>query len=243
MVGVTGSIPVARTILTFIGSFTSRAMAHQRRWFLALIVLLAFAGVAAAYWAFDGVISAEALEARIASLGVWAPVGFVLLYGIATVVMVPGSIFDLAGGALFGPYFGSVLNLAGGSLGASLAFLVARYIARDWVEARAGRRTKGIVRNVDADGWQFVAFVRLVPIFPYNVLNYLLGLTHIPFHHYLLATIVFMAPSTFIYTWIGVAGREAIAGNANNLRYALLALGLLAVMLMLPRFYKRWKKR
>jgi uncharacterized membrane protein YdjX (TVP38/TMEM64 family) len=243
MVGVTGSIPVARTILTFIVSITSRAMAHQRRWFLALIVLLVIAGIAAAYWAFDGVISAEALEVRIASLGVWAPVGFVLLYGIATVVMVPGSIFDLVGGALFGPYFGSALNLAGGSLGASLAFLVARYIARDWVEARAGRRTKGIVRNVDADGWQFVAFVRLVPVFPYNVLNYLLGLTHIPFHHYLLATIVFMAPSTFIYTWIGVAGREAIAGNVNNLRYALLALGLLAVMLMLPRFYKRWKKR
>lgn len=217
-------------------------MAHQRRWFLALIVLLVLAGAAAVYWAFDGVITAEALEARVASLGVWAPVGFVLLYGIATVAMVPGSVFDLVGGALFGPYLGSALNLAGGSLGAALAFLVARYIARDWVEARGGRRTKSIVKNVDADGWQFVAFVRLVPVFPYNVLNYLLGLTHIPFHHYLLATIVFMAPSTVIYTWIGVAGREAIAGDANNLRYALLALGLLAVMLMLPRFYKRWKK-
>lgn len=217
-------------------------MAHPRRWFLALIVLLVFAGAAAAYWAFDGVITAEALEAKIASLGVWAPVGFVLLYAIATVAMVPGSIFDLAGGALFGPYFGSALNLAGGSLGASLAFLVARYIARDWVEARAGRRTKSIVKSVDADGWQFVAFVRLVPIFPYNVMNYLLGLTHIPFAQYLFATLVFMAPSTFIYTWIGVAGREAIAGDANNLRYALLALGLLAVMLMVPRFYKRMRR-
>ena len=217
-------------------------MAHPRRWLLALIVLLVFAGAAAAYWAFDGVITAEALEARIASFGVWAPVGFVLLYGIATVAMVPGSIFDLVGGALFGPYFGSALNLAGGSLGASLAFLVARYIARDWVEARAGRRTRSIVNSVDADGWQFVAFVRIVPIFPYNVMNYLLGLTHIPFAQYLVATLVFMAPSTFVYTWIGVAGREAIAGDANNLRYALLALGLLAVMLMVPRFYKRMRR-
>ena len=156
--------------------------------------------------------------------------------------MVPGSIFDLVGGALFGPYLGSALNLAGGSLGAALAFLVARYLARDWVEARAGPRTKSIVSSVDTDGWRFVAFVRLVPVFPYNVMNYLLGLTHIPFHHYILSTIVFMAPSTFVYTWIGVAGREAIAGDANNLRYALLALGLLAVMLMVPRFYKRWRK-
>ena len=218
-------------------------MAHPRRWFIALIVLLVIGGGAAAVWAFDGVISADALAARVASLGVWAPVGFVLLYGVATIVMVPGSIFDLAGGALFGPYLGSVLNLTGGSLGAALAFLVGRYLARDWVEARAGRRTRGIMRSVDTDGWQFVAFVRLVPIFPYNVMNYLLGLTRIPFHHYVLATIVFMAPSTVVYTYIGVAGREAIAGDTNNLRYALLALGLLAVMLMLPRFYKRWRRR
>ena len=218
-------------------------MAHPRRWFIALIVLLVIGGGAAAVWAFDGVISADALVARVASLGVWAPVGFVLLYGVATIVMVPGSIFDLAGGALFGPYLGSALNLTGGSLGAALAFLVGRYLARDWVEARAGRRTRGIMRSVDTDGWQFVAFVRLVPIFPYNVMNYLLGLTRIPFHHYVLATIVFMAPSTVVYTYIGVAGREAIAGDTNNLRYALLALGLLAVMLMLPRFYKRWRRR
>jgi uncharacterized membrane protein YdjX (TVP38/TMEM64 family) len=217
-------------------------MAHSRRWFLALLIVLVMAGFAAAAWAFDGVITAEALQARIATLGVWAPVGFVLLYGIATVAMVPGSIFDLIGGALFGPYLGSALNLAGGSLGAALAFLVGRYLARDWVEARAGPRTKSIVSSVDTDGWRFVAFVRLVPVFPYNVMNYLLGLTHIPFTHYIVATIVFMAPSTFVYTWIGVAGREAIAGDANNLRYALLALGLLAVMLMLPRFYKRYRR-
>src|SRR5664279_5123370 len=113
------------------------AMAHPRRWFIALIALLVIGGGAAAAWAFDGVISAEALVARVASLGVWAPVGFVLLYGVATIIMVPGSIFDLAGGALFGPYLGSALNLTGGSLGAALAFLVGRYLARDWVEARA----------------------------------------------------------------------------------------------------------
>ena len=205
------------------------------------MILLVIGGGAAALWALDGAISVEGLVARVAGLGIWAPVGFVVLYGIATVVMIPGSIFDLAGGALFGPYLGSALNLAGGSLGAALAFLVGRYLARDWVEARAGPRTQGIMRSVDADGWRFVAFVRLVPIFPYNVMNYLLGLTRIPFHHYVFATVVFMAPSTVVYTWIGVAGREAIAGDANNLRYALLALGLLAVMLMLPRFYKRWR--
>ncbi len=204
--------------------------------------MLVFAGGAALVWSYDGAINEQSLEAWVASLGVWAPVGFVLLYGIATVAMIPGSIFDLTGGALFGVYLGSVLNLMGGTLGASLAFLIARYIARDWVEARAGRRTKGVMHSVDEDGWRFVAFVRLVPIFPYNVFNYLLGLTRIPFHHYVLATVVFMAPSTLVYTWIGVASREAIAGDTDNLYYALLALGLLAVMLMLPRIYKRMRR-
>ena len=218
-------------------------MAHPRRWLAALVVLLVFASGAAAVWAFDGHMSAEALVAWVASLGLWAPVGFVALYAVSTVAMIPGSIFDLAGGALFGPFFGGFLNLLGATFGSVLAFLIARYLARDWVELRAGRRTKSIMRSVDHDGWQFVALVRLVPIFPYTVMNYLLGLTRIPFHHYVLATVVFMAPSTAVYTYIGVASREAIAGDTDNIRYAFLALGLLALMLMLPRFYKRWRRR
>ena len=217
-------------------------MAHFRRGFLALLVLFAAAVIAGAIWALDGHLTAEAVEAFVAGLGLWAPVGFVVIYGLATVAMVPGSIFDLTGGALFGPYLGTLFNLAGGSLGAALAFLVARYIARDWVETRAGPRTKGTMQSVEADGWKFVAFVRLVPIFPYNVLNYLLGLTRIPFHHYMFATIVFMSPSTVVYTWIGHASRQAIAGDSDNLRYGLLALGLIAVLLALPRFYKRYRR-
>jgi uncharacterized membrane protein YdjX (TVP38/TMEM64 family) len=95
------------------------------------------------------------------------------------------------------------------------------------------------MQSVDADGWKFVAFVRIVPIFPYNVVNYLLGLTHIPFHQYMLATIIVMSPATVVYTYIGHASRQAIAGNTDNLRYALLALGLLAVLLVLPRIYNK----
>ena len=245
MEGVTGSIPVAPTIhlAEFSHAPTHRDMTQPRRWLLVVVALLVLAGGAAGVWVFNGTLTAEALVAWTAGLGVLAPIGFVLLYGIATVAMVPGSIFDLAGGALFGPYLGTLLDLAGGSLGAALAFLVARYIAGDWVERRGGRRTQAIMRSVEADGWQFVAFVSLVPIFPYNVMNYLLGLTRIPFHQYMLATVVFMAPSTVVYTWIGFVGREAIAGDTDNLRYALLALGLLATLFFLPYFYKRRLRR
>ena len=218
-------------------------MTRHRRWLLALIVLLAVAGGLSLFWLFDGATNVDGVRARISSLGDWAPVGFILLYAIATVAMIPGGLFDLVGGVLFGPVWGSLINLAGGTLGAALAFLVARYQAADWVERRAGPRMQRVIRSVEKDGWQFVAFVRLVPIFPYNVVNYLLGVTRIPFHRYILATLVFMAPSTVAYTWIGHAGREAVAGETDNIRYALFALALIAIVIMAPRFYKRFRRK
>jgi uncharacterized membrane protein YdjX (TVP38/TMEM64 family) len=214
-------------------------MTHPRRWLIAAVVLLFVASAAAGLWVFNGTISARAVETWVASLGVWAPIGFVLLYGIASVALVPGGVFDLAGGALFGPVYGSLIDLAGATLGAALSFLVARYLAQEWVQLRSGPRLQAVMRSVDEDGWQFVAFVRLVPIFPYSVMNYLLGLTRIPFHQYMIATVIFMLPSTIVYTWIGHAGREAIAGDTDNLWYGLLGLGLLATMIFLPRLYKR----
>ncbi len=217
-------------------------MANPRRWLLVAIALLAFAGVAAGIWGINGGITADALQARIAGLGIWAPIGFVALYSISTVAVIPGGIFDLVGGAVFGPFYGSLLDLAGGTIGAALTFLVARYVARDWLEARAGPRLQGVMRNVDAEGWRFVAFVRLVPIFPYAIVNYLFGLTRIRFHHYVLATIVFMAPSTVAYTWLGYASRQVMEGDTHQVRYALVALALLGVLLFVPRFSKRFRR-
>jgi uncharacterized membrane protein YdjX (TVP38/TMEM64 family) len=218
-------------------------MPHPRRWFLGIFALLVAAGAAAGVWAFHGGTDAAALHAWIAGFGVWAPIGYVVLYSVATVVMVPGGIFDVLGGALFGPYLGSLVDLAGGSIGAALAFLVARYLVRDWVESRAGPRLQRIMRSVDAEGWRFVAFLRLVPIFPYNVVNFLLGVTRVPFLHYVFATVVFMLPSTIAYTWIGYAGRELMAGQSDQIRYALGALGVFGALFFLPRFVKRLRRR
>ena len=243
MVGVTGSIPVAPTMNSreFFHQ-PHKTMANPRRWLLVAIALLAFTGVAVAVWGINGGITADALKIWIAGLGIWAPIGFVALYSVSTVAMIPGGIFDLVGGAVFGPYLGTLLDLIGGSLGAVLAFLVARYVARDWLEARAGPRLQGVMRQVDAEGWRFVAFVRLVPIFPYNIVNYLFGLTRIPFHHYVLATVVFMAPSTVAYTWLGYASRQVVEGDTHQIRYALMALALLAVLIFVPRFFMRFRK-
>ncbi len=200
------------------------------------LVLAAMAGWAVLH---RDQINLTTLDAWLASLGPWAPVGHMMLFALGTVAFVPGVVFSLAGGALFGPLWGSLWNLAGATLGATLAFLVARYIAGEWVARKAGGLLKRMIDGVDAEGWRFVAFVRLVPLFPFNLSNYALGLTRIPLREYVIATLLCMAPGAVAYTWLGHAGRGALSGEASSVRYGLLGLGLLAAIAVLPRLIRR----
>ena len=178
---------------------------------------------------------AVALEAWINDAGVLAPIVFMLIYALATVLFLPGSVITLAGGALFGPVLGTFYNLTGATLGAVLAFLISRYLASDWIADKAGGRVRQLINGVEGEGWRFVAFVRLVPLFPFNLLNYALGLTKIRLLHYLIASYVFMLPGTIAYTYLGYAGREAIGGGEGLIQKILIALALLAVVAFLPR--------
>ncbi|OYV75748.1 MAG: sulfurtransferase [Chromatiales bacterium 21-64-14] len=200
------------------------------------------AGIAAAI-AYRGRFDATALEAWIRAAGVGAPVLFMAVYALGTVLFLPGSVLTLAGGALFGPVLGTLYNLAGATLGATLAFLVARSLGAAWVERKAGARLQRLQRGVAAEGWRFVAFVRLVPLFPFNLLNYALGLTRIRLTTYVLASYLFMLPGALAYTYLGYAGREAVTGGAGMIRKGLLALSLLALVAFLPRLIGRLRKR
>ncbi len=133
------------------------------------------------------------------SLGVWGPVVFILGYAVAAVAFVPGSLLTLAAGAIFGLAKGTIYTLIGATLGASAAFLVARYVARGAIERRiAGNaRFAAIDRAVGREGFKIVALLRLSPIFPFNLLNYSLGLTKVGFLPYLLASIA-MLPGTVL---------------------------------------------
>jgi uncharacterized membrane protein YdjX (TVP38/TMEM64 family)/rhodanese-related sulfurtransferase len=182
------------------------------------------------------------LDAWLASLGAWAPVAYVMLYALATVAFVPGVVFSLAGGALFGPLWGTLWNLTGATSGAILAFLVARYIAGDWVARKAGGLLKRLMDGIDAEGWRFIAFIRLVPLFPFNLSNYALGLTRIPLQQYAITTLVCMIPGAVAYTWLGHAGRGALSGDAGAVRYGLFGLGLLAAIALLPRLIGRLRR-
>ncbi len=207
----------------------------------ALVLVLAIGIGLAVYY--RGVVNVEAVEAWVAAAGIWAPLLFMLAYVVATVFFLPGLVFTIAGGALFGPVFGTIYSLTGATVGAVAAFLVSRYVAGDWVREKAGGRLNKLMEGVADEGWRFVAFVRLVPLFPFNLLNYALGLTPIRLLSYALATFVFMLPGAAAYTYVGFAGREALAGGESVIRHVLLALALLAAVAFLPRIVKAVRKK
>jgi uncharacterized membrane protein YdjX (TVP38/TMEM64 family) len=178
-------------------------------------------------------------------LGVWGPVVFIAGYAAAVVAFVPGSLLTLAAGAIFGLGEGVVYVFVAATIGASAAFLVARHLVRVPFERRlAGNaRFAAIDRAIGAEGRRIVFLLRLSPLFPFNLLNYALGLTRVRFVDYFLASIG-MIPGTLLYVYYGkLAGDVAtLAGGAAVEKgtgyYVVLALGLAAtavVVLLVSR--------
>lgn len=171
------------------------------------------------------------------SLGAAGPIAFIVGYIVATVAFVPGSLLTLAAGAIFGLARGTAWVLIGATLGAAAAFLVARYVARGAVEKRltgSGRFT-AIDRAIGRKGLRIVALLRLSPVFPFNLMNYALGLTRVRFRDYLLASPA-MLPGTLLYVYYGrVVGdvAELAAGtqpDRDPAYWTMLAVGLIATI-------------
>lgn len=170
-------------------------------------------------------------------LGVWGPVVFILGYAVATVAFIPGSLLTLAAGAIFGLLYGTIYVFIGASLGACAAFLVSRYLARGFVEKRIESNAKfaAIDGAVGKEGRKIVFLLRLSPIFPFNLLNYGLGLTKVRFVDYAIAC-VGMLPGTFLYVYYGklIGDVAAVAGGAEVERgagyWVVLVLGILATV-------------
>ena len=206
-----------------------------------ILLLIITSGIVTAL-AFRDQLSVEQLTGWVRQLGWLAPLVFIACYAIATVFFLPGLLFTLAGGVLFGPLYGTLYNLVGATIGATLAFLTARYIAYDWVTQRTGNRLQQLVKGVEEEGWRFVAFVRLVPLFPFNLLNYALGLTRLRLSHYIITSFIFMAPGGAAYTYLGYAGREVAGGGEDFIKKALLALAVIATIAFASRILMRIRR-
>lgn len=162
---------------------------------------------------------------------------FIVGYALAVVAFVPGSLLTLAGGAIFGLAQGVAVVFTAATLGAALAFLVGRYLARPTVEGWIAKtpRFAAVDRAIGARGGRIVFLLRLSPAFPFTLLNYALGLTRVPFREYLLAS-VGMLPGTVLYVYYGkVAGEVAalasgVPSERGAAEYAVLGLGLVATV-------------
>jgi len=170
-------------------------------------------------------------------LGFWGPVVFIAAYTVAVVAFVPASILTLGAGAIFGVVEGVLYVFVAATGGACLAFLISRYVARAAVERRVAgnQRFAAIDRAVGAEGRKIVFLLRLSPVFPFNLLNYGLGLTRVRFTDYFAAS-VGMIPGTFLYVYSGKLAGDvaALAGGAGVARgpgyYAFWIVGLLATV-------------
>src|SRR5437879_5292405 len=169
----------------------------------------------------------------IAKLGPWGPVIFVGLYVVATVLFIPGSVLTLGAGAVFGLALGSVCVFISATLGATAAFLVGRYLARDAIARKIEKneRFATIDRAVADEGWKIVFLTRLSPVFPFTLLNCAFGLTRVKLSHYVLASWIGMMPGTVMYVYlgslvnVGAGHRQRTTGE-----WVLYGVGLLAAV-------------
>ena len=175
----------------------------------------------------------RSLSESIDSLGVWGPIALILVYTIATVAWIPGSVITLGAAAVFGFGWGLLWITIGANLGANLAFLIGRYLARDAIAARieGNPRFEAIDQAVSHEGWKVVGLTRLSPVFPFNLLNYAFGLTNVRWIEYSVATLFGMLPGTVLYVYVGSLGKLAAEQKtASVTKWILLVIGLLATI-------------
>lgn len=177
----------------------------------------------------------KSLQEWLAGLGVWGPFVFVAIYVGAVLLLLPGSALTMAAGALFGLIWGTLVVLLAATTAAALGFLIARGVGREWLirKMRHSPRFTALDRAIGEGGWKIVALLRLSPAVPFNVQNYIYGLTRIRFWPYVLTSAWAMLPGILLYVYLGYLGRAGIeAASGEHARspaeWTLLVVGLVA---------------
>ena len=166
-------------------------------------------------------------------LGPWAIVAFIVAYILDAIVLGPAWLFALAAGLAFGLVRGGLIVWFSATIAAGAAFLIARYLARHRVEqlAKKNEKFEAVDRAIAKSGWKVALMLRISPLFPYTIANYLYGLTAIRFWPYMFATAVGIVPMVSVYVSIGAAGREAAlasaGGHQSKTEWIVLGVGLL----------------
>ncbi|MBI5681769.1 MAG: TVP38/TMEM64 family protein [Deltaproteobacteria bacterium] len=199
---------------------------------LTIIILTRLTGL-------DRYLDKDLFQTGVKGFGMWGPLVYILIYSITPSLFLPGIPVTIAGGLAFGPFYGTIYAIIGATIGASIAFLIARYFARGFVENLLKGRFKTIDEEVEKKGWLFVAITRLIPVFPFNLLNYAFGLTKIRFSHYVIASFIFMLPATAAYVVFSSSIFDVLKGKVS--REMVIGIILITVISIIPVLYKRRK--
>lgn len=209
---------------------------------LAVLLLVVSAIVAIRMTGATAYLDQDTLRELIASYGTLAPAVYMLVYAIAPALFLPGLPITIAGGILFGPFWGVVYSITSATVGACVAFLISRYVGRTWIEEKLkSPRWQQLDTMVAQHGWKAVAFTRLIPIFPFNLLNYAFGLTKVKFHHYALTSFVCMLPACIAFIVFSSSLLEVIKGNITP--SFVIGLILILSVSLIPFFYKKKSSR
>jgi uncharacterized membrane protein YdjX (TVP38/TMEM64 family) len=175
-----------------------------------------------------GGIEIDKIQSWLRNWGIWAPIAYVLLYVVATLLVLPSTALNLTGGALFGPWLGTLWTSLGAILAAIAAFAFARTIGRDAIAQRLSGRWQSMDAEIKQGGRYYMFAIRLVPIMPYGLVNLAAGLTSIRFWDYLLGTTLGTVPSVLPFVLLGSSGLKAMrTGEVMPLLGALALTGIL----------------
>ena len=207
-------------------------MKRFRRWVIVGLVVMTLSTLSATLpvreWIRDFV-------GWVQQLGLIGVIIFIIAYALATVLFLPGWIFTVSAGLIYGIIGGTLVALCGAVIGAALAFLVARYLLRENIEeiTEKNPRFAAIDEAIGKNGWKIMGLLRLSPLIPFNLSNYFYGITSISFGSYVLVSAVGMIPGTLLYAYLGAIGQAGISGGPSQhdkWQYVLLAVGLIATM-------------
>lgn len=177
-----------------------------------LILLISFTlAIILGIWFLDkNAESISHLKDFIKNLGILAPIIFILFYTIGPIFFFPVTPLSITSGLLFGPLWGSIFSLTGGAIGSCISFLISRYLLKEWIDKKTPARIALVQEKLNKQGWKFIVLARITPILPFNVQNYIFGVTNISFRTFAWASTLGFIPGAFLYTCLGYAGRITI---------------------------------
>jgi uncharacterized membrane protein YdjX (TVP38/TMEM64 family) len=201
------------------------------------LLLLVIAGIGAA------IVNRQSLDADslAAAIGRYpaAPLVFLLVHTLASLVFFPRTVLGVAAGVLFGAWWGTLWAALGSTVGAVVVFLVARYLNAGFIDLENIPRFGPILLRAERGGWRAVAVLRLIPVIPHSLSNYALGLTRLNLGPYAVGSLIGQLPMTIACAQFGAAGEQLAAGKAGWVVPTLIGLAALSVTIIVPKLASR----